>query len=35
LGFEYAGILEQSFSPDGSGEVIQNDVIFRRRQLRK
>lgn len=31
LGFEYAGILEQAFSPRGSGEVIQSDVIFRRR----
>jgi hypothetical protein len=31
LGFDYAGILEQAFSPLGSGEVIQNDVIFRRR----
>lgn len=31
LGFDYAGILEQAFNPCGSGEVIQNDVIFRRR----
>lgn len=31
LGLEYAGILEQTFSPRGSGEVIQGDVIFRRR----
>ncbi len=30
FGFEYAGILEQMFSPDRSGEVIQSDVIFRR-----
>jgi len=30
LGLEYAGILEQMFSPRGSGEVIQSDVIFRR-----
>lgn len=35
LGFEYAGIIEQAFRPDRSGEVIQNDVIFRRRQPRK
>lgn len=33
LGFEYAGILEQSLSPDRSGEVIQNNVIFCHRQL--
>lgn len=31
MGFVYAGIIEQAFSPDGSGEVIQNDVIFRRK----
>jgi len=31
LGFEYAGILEQAFCPSGSGDVIQADVIFRRR----
>jgi FkbM family methyltransferase len=31
LGFEYAGIIDQVFSSDGSREVIQNDVIFRRR----
>lgn len=32
LGFDYAGILEQNFSPSGTGEVIQNDVIFRRKE---
>ena len=31
LGFEYAGVIEQAFSPRRSGEVIQADVIFRRR----
>jgi FkbM family methyltransferase len=31
LGFNYAGILEQAFCPSGNGEVIQNDVIFRRK----
>jgi FkbM family methyltransferase len=31
LGFDYAGVLEQAFSSLRNGEVIQSDVIFRRR----
>lgn len=30
--FEYAGVLDQCFSPSGSGEVIQGDIIFRRKR---
>jgi FkbM family methyltransferase len=31
LDFEYAGALDQSLNPSGNGEVIQSDIIFRRR----
>lgn len=31
LGFEYAGVLNQQFSPNRSMEVIQSDIIYRRR----